>query len=143
MAEQGQGVIPHLVVDDAAAALDFYAEALGATELMRVPAEDGKRLLHAEITVNGAKLYVRDHFPEFTAGEGCSAQGSPRALGGTAVTLHLDVADCDAAVERASAAGATIAMPPSDAFWGARYAHVIDPFGHSWSFAHPLPAAAE
>lgn len=142
MADQGQGVIPHLVVDDAAAALDFYATALGASELMRVPAEDGKRLMHAEIMINGAKLYLRDHFPEFASGEGCSAQGSPRSLGGTAVTLHLDVADCDAAVERASAAGATIAMPPTDAFWGARYAQVTDPFGHSWSFAHPLPAEA-
>lgn len=138
MTEHTQGVIPHLVVDDAAAALAFYAKALGAKELMRVPAEDGKRLMHAEMEVNGAKVYLRDHFPEFGA-EGCSRQGPPRVLGGTPVTLHLDVADCDAAVERAAGAGATVRMPPMDAFWGARYGQVEDPFGHCWSFAHLLP----
>jgi PhnB protein len=31
-------------------------------------------------------------------------------------------------------------MPPEDAFRGARYARIVDPFGHAWSFAHPLPA---
>jgi len=46
----------------------------------------------------------------------------------------------DAAVKRAAEAGATVTMPPWDAFWGARYARILDPFGHSWSFAHPLPA---
>lgn len=137
MAVQEQGVIPHLVVHDAAAALEFYKKALGATEVMRVPAEDGKRLLHAEIAVNGARVFVRDDFPEY-----CGQQGkdlTPRGLGGTPVTLHLEVKNCDEAVKRAEAAGAKVMMPPEDAFWGARYAQIIDPFGHSWSFAHPLP----
>ena len=53
--------------------------------------------------------------------------------------MHLEVADCDAAVKRAADAGATVTMPPMDAFWGARYGQVVDPFGHAWSFAHPLP----
>ena len=140
MTDPQQGVIPHLVVDDAAAALEFYETGLGATETMRVPAEDGKRIMHAEMNVNGAKVYLRDDFPEF-----CPVQqgkrSSPHALEGTPVTLHLDVPDCDAAVERAARAGAKIAMPPEDAFWGARYGLVIDPFGHSWSFAHPLPSS--
>jgi PhnB protein len=55
--------------------------------------------------------------------------------------MHLDVPDCDAAVERAAAAGATVVMAPNDAFWGDRYAVIVDPFGHSWSFAHPLPGS--
>lgn len=141
MTGQPQGIIPHLVVDDASAALEFYAKALGATELMRVPAEDGRRLMHAEIEVNGARVYLRDHFPEVGAGEMCSRQGPPSELGGTSVTLHVEVSDCDAAVERAVAAGATVTMPPEDAFWGARYGQVVDPYGHAWSFAHPLPSA--
>ena len=135
MAERAQGVIPHLVVENAKAALDFYKNGLGATETMRMPAEDGKRLMHAEIAVNGAKLFVRDDFPEHCGGK----RSTPPVLGGTPVTLHLEVADCDKAVERAVAAGATIVMAPMDAFWGARYAQVLDPFGHAWSFAHPLP----
>jgi PhnB protein len=143
MVEQQQGIVPHLVVADASAALQFYAKALGATETMRVPAEDGRRLLHAELQINGARIFLRDHFPEFGAGEICSRQGPPTELGGTPVTLHLEVPDCDAAVERAVAAGASVTMPPEDAFWGARYGQVVDPFGHAWSFAHPLASAEQ
>ncbi len=143
MTVQAGGVIPHLVVEDAAAALAFYAQALGATEVMRVPAEDGKRLLHAEIEVNGARVYLRDHFPEFAQGSaGCSRQEPPTRLGGSSATLHLEVVDCDAAMARAADAGATVTMPAEDAFWGARYGQVVDPFGHAWSFAHPLPGAS-
>lgn len=138
MAEQG--IIPHLVVEDAAAAIEFYKRALDAVESMRVPAEDGKLLMHAEMEVNGAKVYLRDDFPGL-----CSSQegkrSTPTALGGSPVTMHLDVENCDAAVERAVSAGATVLMPPEDTFWGARFAHVVDPYGHGWSFAHPLPAA--
>ncbi|MBX6426513.1 MAG: hypothetical protein IRZ09_11400 [Variibacter sp.] len=62
MAESEQGIIPHLVVDDAAAAIAFYETALGATATTRVPAEDGRRLLHAELTINGARIFLRDDF---------------------------------------------------------------------------------
>src|SRR5512134_2958735 len=131
MTEQ-QGIIPHLVVDNAAAALDFYRRAFGATEIMRMPAEDGKRLIHAELLVNGARLFVRDHFPEHCPTPGNDPTGHrqapPREIGGTPVTLHLEVANCDAAVKRASDAGASVTMPPWDAFWGARYAQIVDPF---------------
>ncbi len=140
MSNPDKGLIPHLVVSDGAAALAFYAEALGAAEVMRVRADDGRRLLHAEIAINGARVFVRDHFPEFACGgEGANAVAPPDVAGATAVTLHLEVDDCDAAVARAAAAGATVVMPPEDAFWGARYGSVVDPFGHAWSFAHPLP----
>ena len=135
MADRPQGVTPHLVVHDASAALDYYKTALGAKEVMRMPAEDGKRLLHSEIEVSGARIFVRDDFPEHSGGR----RSAPKDLGGTTVTLHLEVPNCDTAVDRAVAAGATVIMPPMDAFWGARYAMVADPFGHSWSFAHPLP----
>jgi PhnB protein len=132
------GVIPHLIVDDAAAALEFYQAALGATETMRMPAKDGKRLLHAEMQVNGAKIFMCDAFPEHS--ESHTGQGRPpRTLGGTTVLLHLGVTSCDEAVRRAVAAGATVTMEPWDTFWGARYAQVRDPFGHVWSFTHQLP----
>lgn len=131
-----EAVIPHIVVDDAAAALAFYEQALGAEEVMRVPADDGKRLLHSEMKLGDASVYVRDAFPEHCGTGG--TDGSPKAFGGSAVTLHLRVANCDAAVERAAGAGATVVMPPEDAFWGDRFALVVDPFGHAWSFAHAL-----
>lgn len=137
MAESCGGVTPHLVVDGAMKAIEFYVKGLGAKEVMRVPAEDGKRLMHAEISVNGARVYLCDEFPEHCGGK----SRTPKALGGTPATLHLDVPNCDEAVRRMVAAGATCTLEPMDAFWGARYAQVTDPFGHHWSFAHPLPAA--
>ena len=131
-----QSVIPHLVVADAKAALAFYAKALGAEIVMSVPEEKGTRLLHAEMLVLGSRIYLRDDFPEYCTGK----DGDVRApAGATPVVIHLEVPDCDAATNRAREAGARVAMEPWDAFWGARYAQIVDPFGHAWSFAHPLP----
>jgi PhnB protein len=139
MTDQPQGVTAHLVLDDASAAIDFYIKALGATEVMRMPANDGKRLLHAQIVVNGMQVFLMDHFPEYASEHGNINLAPPKALGGSSFTLHLEVPNCDDAVKRAADAGARVTMPPWDAFWGARYAQVLDPFGHAWSFAHPLP----
>ncbi len=130
-----EAVIPHLVVDDAAAALEYYKQALGAEEVMRLPAEDGKRLMHSEMKLGEARVFVRDAFSDRCA-EGEDA--TPTTLGGSPVTLHLRVTNCDAAVDRAVKAGAIVVVPPEDMFWGDRFAVVADPFGHAWSFAHSL-----
>jgi PhnB protein len=135
-----QVVTPHLVVKDANAAIDFYKKALGATETVRMPAQDGKRLMHAEIQLNGARVFLMDDFPEHRGpGDHVDAVFPPDQMKGTSVTMHLEVENCDTAVKRARDAGATVTMEPWDSFWGARYARIIDPFGHSWSFAHTLP----
>jgi len=95
MAEVVQVVTPHLVVNDAAGALEFYKKGLGAVEVMRLPAQDGKRLMHSEIHVNGARIFVVDDFPEMRAKDGASNWGTPQMLGGTTVTIHIEVANCD------------------------------------------------
>jgi PhnB protein len=140
MAAPVQVVTPHLVVSDANAAIEFYKKALGATEAVRMPAEDGKRLMHAELNFNGARIFVMDDFPEHRGSHGVDAVFPPDQIKGTSVTMHLEVENCDAAVKRAEDAGATVTLAPWDSFWGARYARIMDPFGHSWSFAHTLPA---
>lgn len=127
-------IIPHLVSTDAAKAIDFYKAAFGATEVMRMPAEDGKRLMHAELMVGDQRLFLCDDFPEFCGGKSRTAV----ALGGSPVTLHMYVPDCDAAIKKAADAGAHVTMGASDMFWGDRYGQVRDPFGFTWSFAHPL-----
>lgn len=139
MDQQPQGVVPHLVVEGAADALDFYKTAFGASEVMRLPAEDGKRLMHAAMIVNGCHIFLMDDFPEFR--EQCSGNKvlGPKTNGATTFVLHLSVPDCDAAVKRAADAGCSVMMEPWDAFWGDRYGQVLDPYGHAWSFAHPLP----
>lgn len=126
-------VLPHLVVDDAAAAIDFYVKAFGAVERGRVPGPDGK-LIHAAVDVNGSTVMLNDDFPEMSGGKSMT----PKALGGTPVTIHLVVTDVDKKFQQAVDAGATVVMPVEDQFWGDRYGVVQDPFGHQWSMGHPV-----
>jgi PhnB protein len=126
-------VIPHLVVDDAPAAIDFYVKAFGATELGRVPQPDG-RLVHAMVQINGSPVMLNDDFPEFDNGK----SQTPKAFGGTPVTIHLTVTDVEAKFAQAVAAGAEVIMPLEDQFWGDRYGMVRDPFGHQWSLGQPV-----
>jgi PhnB protein len=118
---------PHLVVDGAAQAIDFYARAFGAEELTRLPGPDG-RLMYGCVQIAGQTVMLVDENRQY-------GMLSPTALGGSAVTLHLEVPDVDAAFARAVAAGATVTMPVADQFWGDRYGVLKDPFGHSWSLA--------
>src|SRR3954451_16865440 len=135
MSDQPQPYLaPHLVVDDAAAAIDFYVKAFGATEFGRVPGPDGK-LVHAALDVNGARLMLDDDFPEMSGGKSMT----PTSLGGTPVTIHLQFTDdIEARFQRALDAGATVVAPLDDQFWGDRYGVVRDPFGHQWSLAQTV-----
>jgi PhnB protein len=120
-------VTPHLVCKDAAAAIEFYKEAFGAVEVMRLPGPNGK-LMHAMLRIGDSSLMLVDEFPDMQV-------RAPQSIGGSSVTIHLAVVDADAAFKRATAAGATPRMPVTDMFWGARYGLVQDPSGHLWSMA--------
>ena len=122
-------VTPTLVVDGAAAAIEFYRRAFGAVELFRMPAPDGQKLWHAEIQIGDSRLMLSDELPEM-----CGTP-SPKTLGGTPVGIHLYAEDADATVRRAVDAGASVIMPLTDMFWGDRFGTIVDPFGHQWSIA--------
>jgi PhnB protein len=124
---------PYLIVDDAAAAIDFYVKAFNAIELGRVPGPDG-RLINAAVQINGFTVMLNDDFPEMTDGKSMT----PKALGGTPVTIHLTVTDVDDWFQRALDAGAIVIQPLEDQFWGDRYGAVQDPFGHRWSMGQPV-----
>lgn len=129
-------ITPHLVCQGAAEAMAFYVKAFGAVELARLPGPDG-RLMHGMVKIGDSPLMLVDEYPEM----GC--QG-PLALKGSPVTLHLYVADVDAAFARAVDAGARVTMPVADMFWGDRYGLLEDPFGHRWSIAtHVRDASPE
>ncbi|MFE7193165.1 VOC family protein [Kitasatospora sp. NPDC057541] len=119
-------VVPHIMVGDAAAAIDFYVKAFGAREDFRLDAPGGG-ILHAEISIGQSVLMLGDAGDRapFTA---------PTALGGTSVTLHVFVPDVDALTERAGAAGAEVLQQPTDMFHGDRTAVLRDPSGHVWVF---------
>src|SRR5690242_15308543 len=120
-------IIPHLVVKEAAKAIEFYKQAFGALETSRMPGPEG-RIMHAALKIGGGQVFLCDEFPQ-------SEIKAPTSLGATTLALHLYVADVDAAFAKATAAGATVTMPVTDMFWGDRYGKLRDPFGHEWSLA--------
>lgn len=136
--EQGPttGLVPHLTIGGrrAADAIEFYKKAFGAQEQMRMPADDGERVLHAHLLINGASLMLNDDFPEY--------RGAGELPAPAGVTLHLQVDNSDRWYDRAVAAGATPTMPLADMFWGDRYGQVRDPFGHTWSIGSPIAKVA-
>ncbi len=121
-------VTPHLILRDCAKAIDFYGRALGAQEVSRMQAPDGKRIWHAELKIGDSVVFMNDEMP----GMGMAAPSPDHPA---PVTMWLYVKDCDAAYRRAVDAGARSTMEPADMFWGDRCAGVADPFGYTWSFA--------
>ena len=122
-------VTPHLVCAGAADAIEFYKNAFGATEMIRLASPDGK-LMHACVSINGSSVMLVDEYPEM-------GNAGPKTLKGTPVTIHLIVDDADRFAARAVEAGAKVIMPVADQFWGDRYGQIEDPFGHRWSIATP------
>ena len=119
-------VTPYITVHDAAAALDFYQRAFGATELTRM--EMGDKIGHAEIRIGDSVVMLSDEWPDW-------GKLSPNSLGGATATLMIYLEDVDAALQRAIDAGATEERAAEDQFGGDRSGSVKDPFGHSWMLA--------
>jgi PhnB protein len=120
-------VIPYLIVNDAARAIDFYEGVFGAREITRFMQPDG-RVGHAELRIGDSVVMLADEAPDIGA-------RSPRSIGGTPVTISVYVEDVDATVDRAVEAGAQLIRPVEDQFYGDRAGGLIDPFGHSWHVA--------
>lgn len=119
-------LLVQLTVSDAEAAIAFYIQAFGGSELYRNrETAEGGRVAHCELLIAGARIMLHDEFPEY----GLLA---PASLGGTPVSLNLYVADVDETYARAIAAGGQIITAPTDHFWGARSGALRDPFGHRW-----------
>jgi PhnB protein len=121
-----QVVTPMLRVRDAARAIEFYANAFGARELMRF--DVGGRVAHAELEIGNSLVYLGEEAAD-------AGYPSPQTLGGSPVAMHLYVDDADAAVARAVAAGARVWTPVTDQFYGDRSGQIVDPFGFAWTLA--------
>jgi len=117
-------VTPYLSVRGAADAIDFYKQAFGAKEIMRMPGPDGK-LGHAEVCIGDSRVMLSDEYQDMDF-------LGPKSRGGTTVHMHVYVPNCDAQVERAVKAGAKVVRPVTDQFYGDRSGCVEDPFGHLW-----------
>lgn len=123
---------PYFAVDNAAEAIEFYRQAFGAEERMRMPGPNGS-VVHAELQIGDSVLMMGDENPDQGA-------PSPKTLGGSPAGVMIYVEDVDATFERAVAAGAEVEAPPMDMFWGDRFGKLVDPFGHKWSLATHIEA---
>ena len=120
-------VMPYLIVDGGAAAIDFYKSVLGASERMRMGGPDGK-VGHAELEIGESVVMLADEHPDMDA-------RGPKSMGGTPVSLYVYVEDVDGVFERAIEAGAKELQPVEDKFYGDRSGGFEDPFGHRWHVA--------
>lgn len=118
----------NLVFKDTNAAIAFYEKAFGAKVKSRMPSPDGKGVWHADVRIGDSALFMNDESP-------MNPVKAPSPERPVTSNLHLYVKDCDASIARAVAAGATIAMPAADMFWGDRMGGIVDPFGISWAIA--------
>ena len=128
-------ITPYLAVADAAAAIEFYKKAFGAVQDGEAHIMPGtNKIMHARLIINGGLIMIAD---DFSAEMGVPCN-TPPALGGSPVTLALDLEDVRPFWDRAVAAGGVVTMPLADMFWGARYGQMTDPFGHKWSMSQTL-----
>lgn len=116
---------PYLIVRDAPRAIEFYKQAFGA-EVRNVHYTPDGKVMNADLKIGDSIFMLNEEFPAW-------GSGSPLALGGTSVTVHIYCEDADALFDKAVTAGAKVTMPLMDAFWGDRYGQLEDPFGHRWS----------
>jgi PhnB protein len=101
-------VTPHLVVRNAAAALDFYRRAFGA-EIVNKLGGPGGPIMHAEVRIGDSIVMLNDEM---------EGQSAPQAT-----------------FKNATDTGAQAVMPLENMPWGDRYGIVVDPFGHTWAIA--------
>jgi len=121
-------VMPSMTIAGCGKAIDFCKRALGAEELDRFMAPDGKSVWHAALKIGDSVLFMSDEMQGMTAPAPGPGRPSP-------VRLWLYVKDCDEAYKRALDAGAKAKVPPEDMFWGDRCGMVSDPFGYEWTIA--------
>jgi PhnB protein len=120
-------VIPMLVCRDAKSEIEFCKTAFGAEELSRRLGPDGT-VVHATLAIDGALIMVHGEYPNL-------ASRAPLSDGSSPVVIYIYVADVDAAIARAVAAGASVLLPVTDQFWGDRTGRIIDSSGHVWNVA--------
>jgi PhnB protein len=115
---------PLLVVRDAASAIAFYVQALGAKEISRYLHPTKNTISHADLVLGGAAFSVTEEARAWNS-------DAPPSLGGSPVVLQLRVDDVKTIFEAMCRAGATVIFPLQE-FAGDRLGRVRDPFGHLW-----------
>jgi PhnB protein len=95
---------------------------------MRMPVDTPDTVGHAELQLGNSVIMLSDEFPSIGA-------LGPKSIGGSPVTMHVDVEDVHAVFDEAVRAGARALEEPTDQFYGDRSGQFEDPFGHRWNMA--------
>lgn len=115
---------PRIAFKNAAKAIEFYKNALGAKETFRF--EVGSNIPHAVLEIGDSSIHVTDEWPE-------GGRFSAETLGHSPISLDITVPDVDSFAEHAIAAGMRVVRPLQDQFYGFRDITMADPFGYSWT----------
>lgn len=118
---------PCLIVREAGRAIEFYKQAFGASELMRLEDPNGT-IVHSEIQIGDSPIAIAEEVTDW-------GNISPQSLGGSPVVMQIYVDDVDAIAAKAIAAGAKVIFPVADQFYGDRAGRLADPYGHVWIVA--------
>jgi PhnB protein len=121
---------PYIVVKGADAAIEFYQKAFGAEVIEVMRGEDGK-VMNAQLKFGTSVLMLNDEYPEY--GSFAPAKDVPLPF-----SIHIRSFAVDADFQKAIDAGAIVAMPLENQFWGDRFGMLTDPFGHKWSLGQPV-----
>ena len=121
-------ITPYLVISGAAKAIDWYKQAFGAQQTLRMEDRTTGKIGHAELKIGDSYIMLADEYPDM-------GYRSPKTLGGAGISLLLYVKDVDGTVKQAVDAGAKLERPLQDQFYGDRTGTIQDPFGHVWTIA--------
>ena len=128
-------VAPYLTVSPALAAIAYYTAVFGAEQKSIMPAFDGLRIMHCELSINGGAIMLADAFPEL----GHTRMPVPGELATASVSLEYGSAqEVDEIFAKATNLGGKAETNPTKSFWGTRFATFRDPFGHRWILNGPL-----
>jgi len=125
---------PMLTIRNGVSDIDFYKDAFGAIEQMRLTNDDGS--VHvAELTIHDVMFHLHEIYPH-------DETFSPQKHAGV-ITLGLMTADVHAVFDKAVAAGATVISPVTDYEYGYRQGTLQDPFGHQWLIECRIPSSPD
>jgi uncharacterized glyoxalase superfamily protein PhnB len=111
---------PYIIVPGAAEFIEFLKRVFGAEEKLRVPTQDQRRIMHAEVKIGDCMIELGDGNDQYP----------PRPA-----SIHIYVPDADSTYQEALAEGATSLHRVEEMSYGERSGSVKDPFGNHWYIA--------
>jgi len=124
-------VVPILVYEDVAKAIDWLCETFGFTERLRAEGPGGS-VAHAQLDIAEGAVMLGRQGGEFR----------PARPNEVSQYVHVHVEEVDEHFEHARQRGARILKSPTDTPFGERQYTVEDPWGHRWTFSQSIADVA-